>query len=328
MALYVADGIRERIEQLAASGRADHVLGLAHHWKLGAPWSEERVATFESRWDIRLPSSYRAFLVEVAASGAGPGGGLWAPGGQDDNAIDEATLALLKEPFPHAAAWNRDPAWIRDVLHAEDGAAWEEYYAPSWTRGALNIATLGCDVDVLVVVGGPQADRIWIDDRAGEAGIYPEDGLDFAGWYRAWLAAAEAKVATPPVVRTDPMRGRPAETLPLPDTLLVEKLRALVDAPGGTDLGALGGIGRHHGRAHWKQGPLLKELVKGAPLADESDAGRLLQAAVALARTGVAVAIADLFVLWLDEERARSGRDYLGRELHTPARPFLVITPA
>jgi hypothetical protein len=280
--------VAARLARVPESAR-DPVFGAGHGWQLRPCWPEERIAAFEARWSVSLPPDYRAFLRDAGAGGAGPAYGLVE--------IDErAELAALREPF--------------DV---ESG------------RGSLTIATLGCGMDVLLVVSGPLAGRIFIDDRVNGRGIYSEAELGFAEWYAMWLVWVEAGAPRPQPERPRVVRGRPRITRSLDGDDRIAALQRALDAPGGTDLGALGRVGRHNGRSFFKQGPALGAAGEGAALDDASEIGRLLASAIELAKSGVAVALADLFVLWLDEASAWTAADYLGRPLAYPAKRWLVI---
>ena len=60
--------------------------------------------------------------------------------------------------------------------------------------GAMRIGDMGCGIDVLLVVSGPEHGHIWEDHRESEGGIYPaqsvapergEAKMTFATWYES-----------------------------------------------------------------------------------------------------------------------------------------------
>jgi hypothetical protein len=71
------DGVRDRLARLAKRRDARSVFGAAaHRFRLAPPLGERDVEAVEEQFGGPLPESYRSFLVEVGASGAGPGYGL------------------------------------------------------------------------------------------------------------------------------------------------------------------------------------------------------------------------------------------------------------
>ncbi len=69
--------VRDAVAALAQSDRGCLRFGAAHHrYEFAAPLDEDAVSACEVALAVRLPADYRAFVREVAASGAGPGYGL------------------------------------------------------------------------------------------------------------------------------------------------------------------------------------------------------------------------------------------------------------
>jgi hypothetical protein len=119
----------------------------------------------------------------VGDGGAGPGYGLYPLGGSEmrHSRFEWWQLPdLLRTAFPHQQSWNH---------YVDDGS----YLDPWSAAGSLPIATLGCTMDVILVVTGAHPGQVWMDDRGSDGGIQPLAD-DFAGWYLDWLG-------TDPVVR-------------------------------------------------------------------------------------------------------------------------------
>jgi len=336
------EALRRRLSALSVHPRGSEVFGSSRHgWRLQPPWSAAAIATFEARHGICLPIGYRAFLGGVASSGAGPLYGLfepgtWVPGAEAESWEGTADLAPLAEPFPYQQAWNLPGERIEELWAASDEGddrIFAEYLDPAIARGAMPIADMGCAIRVLLVISGPEAGRIWIDDRANGRGIWPEDGLGFTTWYESWLAAAEAQVEMRPRSRGRGPAGRPTRSRSVSEVVdaalldrFLARLQEHLAAARDLDLGDLGAIELRGSRATFRQGPALLAAVQtGAAIPQGTEAGVVLAQAYTLARTGVAVQIGERLTLWLDEPPAWSVLDYLGRERSHAARPLLSI---
>ncbi|GJM13163.1 MAG: hypothetical protein DHS20C12_15660 [Pseudohongiella sp.] len=175
-----------------------------HNYSLNETLSESEIASFEKDHSIILPQDYRLFLLRVGNGGAGPYYGL--------ERLEDALFADLdnKEeservdpstPFPLSEPWK-----MRFDGDEEDIAALkvfeEEYFAPKWETGLLRIANYGCGVWFNLIVNGPEFGNIWVDDRAGDGGLFPDNyygqtsRTTFLDWYELWLDESlhEAKV--------------------------------------------------------------------------------------------------------------------------------------
>ena len=72
---------KERILTLDRVKGAQRIHGASHHgWRLAPPWTEPQLERFEEQRRVELPAGYRSWLLQVSASGAGPGNGLFEPG--------------------------------------------------------------------------------------------------------------------------------------------------------------------------------------------------------------------------------------------------------
>jgi hypothetical protein len=147
-----------------------------HRYRMGAPLTEEQVATFELEYAVTLPDGYRQFLLKVGSGGAGPYYGVLPLGHH------KTALHLLSQPFPHAADWNEE--YLPD----------DEYFSDELTRGAMRICNTGEGGYELLVVTGTDAGNIWADGRYANQGLMPlphsRDPLqhmDFLDWYMDWL---------------------------------------------------------------------------------------------------------------------------------------------
>ena len=130
-----------------------------HRGELGPRIAEETMVAIESHYG-ELPADYRAFLIDVAGWGAGPGYGLFSP-------VAKNQIRLAAGDF-----------------------SWEHETAPaSPPRGVLALAHAGCGVMWLIVLDGPHRGEVWLDARSSN-GKVRRVAPSFDAWYRGWLVTA------------------------------------------------------------------------------------------------------------------------------------------
>ena len=306
--------IKARIERLSQHPNSRRVFGAAHHrWQLTAPLSPEQVAPFEERHRVGLPRAYRHWLLEVGASGAGPGNGLfalgrWNLGGKSDRAWTAKQFGPLGTPFPY-----------RIATEPHRGSL----------AGALPLCDFGCGIVGVLVTTGPEQGRIWIDHRreSADGGLVPEDGLDFDGWITAWLAEAERQASEhqpPPKQHVE----RPYEVLPVasivPEAELValrDRTLARVREKQFANIGRLGKFFFQGGRVQFSPSPTLwSAALKGSPLPAIAESAlpevttlTKLFAALLAAPVFTEIEVPGLLIARLSQRESTSYRDYLGR---------------
>ncbi|WIX76114.1 SMI1/KNR4 family protein [Amycolatopsis carbonis] len=195
------DGVRGR---LAKRRDSRSVFGAsAHGFRLAPPLREPEAEGVEEQFGTSLPEPYRSFLVEVGASGAGPGYGLlgfrrsgrrweFAVGDRRGDGVDSRAEFPHRELFHHAERPDfttipreRWPELSRS-LDASNEAG---------THGTLPLCHRGCGHYDLLVVTGPDRGALWFDCEASDGGIGPRaDGrgrMTFDPWYLGWLAEVE-----------------------------------------------------------------------------------------------------------------------------------------
>lgn len=220
--------ILESLTRLRKSKAARNVFGAeTHRFKLNPPLTQEAVAAFESTHRVRLPPDYRAFLLHVGSSGAGPNYGLYkslelketdAPHPYNESG---SLVGSLSQPFPHRQAWNLSspdelghvesdhaPGFkqaIRPKSTEEERAeqtereAWDTWQAQYWAShhfdGAIPLGDVGCCLLQWLVITGDEAGHVWNDFRADRRGILPLQigslqRVTFLQWYQSWLDSA------------------------------------------------------------------------------------------------------------------------------------------
>ncbi|GAA4300999.1 SMI1/KNR4 family protein [Actinomadura luteofluorescens] len=155
--------------------------------ELGPPCRLEELLDLERRLDVRLPESYRDFVLRVGDGGAGPGHGLW-PLRRSAKWADRGVYAprYLATPFPFTA---RVPGERFEEL--DEHADYEDALT-----GSMIIAEIGHGAYFRMVVTGASPGRVWRDEVRGLRGALTP-GLDFADWYANWLLRLGALKGTP-----------------------------------------------------------------------------------------------------------------------------------
>jgi hypothetical protein len=171
-----------------------------HRYVLNPCLSEQQVREVEARLGIALPDDYRRFLLFMGNGGAGPAYGLFSL--EDSLAHSLEEVRLLREPFPHAKAWNLTQEELGlDRDRVPDYVAFDEaYFNDAYAKGALQICHEGCAYYFLLVVTGNERGYMWFDGRASDGGIFPlsappdnsDERLSFLAWYERWLDHALA----------------------------------------------------------------------------------------------------------------------------------------
>ncbi len=162
-----------------------------HHYAFGPTVLEARVTGFEARHGVRLPESYRRYLLEVGDGGVGPENGVVPLSGEGLHASldlpERSWSGHLAMPFPLTERENpsidadNPIQWPR-----ERGTNGEDFSEKRWIAGTLIICDAGCGSVYRLVVTGEARGQVWSDNRYADLGLTP--GPDFHTWYLNWLA--------------------------------------------------------------------------------------------------------------------------------------------
>lgn len=206
--------LKKKLTQLAILDATFEVFGSeSHQYQFKPCLSNKDIQTFESRYNIRLPSEYRNFLLEVGNGGAGPGYGLSGLSEiKSEDVISEKlyqeNYEILSKPFPLTEAWNDLDLIVTNNTGSVTNN--DAYFDDKFIQGTLTITNYGCGIYAMLVITGEQSGKIWIDDRTNDNGIYPtslnfchafhdtnpddshldsdqEQPLNFYDWYEDWL---------------------------------------------------------------------------------------------------------------------------------------------
>ncbi len=207
------DGILAKLSSLRQLDTRFEIFGAgAHEYQFNPPLLEIEIASIESKYGLRLPDEYRAFLLKIGNGGAGPFYGIFPLGMQDHN-FDLCAwengylLGNPSAPFRFNKAWNASSEFLsqqpqpdENTCQEDEDRMWEEwdkkleaeYWAPEIMDGAIPISHEGCALRDWLVVTGPLAGTVWKDYRADLRGVEPCSGSDgapmsFCNWYLQWL---------------------------------------------------------------------------------------------------------------------------------------------
>lgn len=306
--------IIERIKVLAQAEGAGSVFGSRHHrWAFTPPWPEERILEFEQIHGGTLPKGYRHWIGQIGAGGVGPGNGLFEPGTFDVGRGPQSCkrrFGPLGKSFPYGTE--------------SDGHRGK-------LPGAIPIAEIGCGTLILLVTGGEQAGRIWVDDRANGDGLRPEDGLDFQGWIRMWLDAVERETRDP----WKPLSGHanePDKIIAAEDILEANRLAVwasdIRNSLENTQLVQVDQLGHFRLRGSslsFVQSDGLRKAREPDEVPGEGVPSEVFREAFRRS-PWVAIEVPGLFVTWVAERQAVEGLDYLGRPYTVSRyRRFLVV---
>jgi hypothetical protein len=174
-----------------------------HRYKFNPRLTEHEVSDFERIHRIKLPSDYRRFLLEIGNGGSGPAYGLF-PLADWNFELDISDPSYLSTEFPHTDKWNMSQDFSTDnddYYETEAFLNWEqEYFSTKNTTGSIRICHYGCAIYYLLVISGPEAELVWVDDRANDQGIYPAISkltgkrLMFTDWYDEWLTESMEQI--------------------------------------------------------------------------------------------------------------------------------------
>ena len=206
-------GAIERIkEKLTELRERDTKLWVAdanmHEYQLSPPLSEEVIANWEARAEVKLPEEYRLFLRELGEGSAGPGFGM--------RKLTETNLTpYLKEPFPLVEPFLGLESIDTSKLDREQ--EWEAYkkFAAEWDKiphgGILFLTDYGCDIYGGLVLNGKYRGQIWISESNSPSyspfgySVHLHDPdqepradipkhFTFYQWYEHWLDGALTEV--------------------------------------------------------------------------------------------------------------------------------------
>jgi hypothetical protein len=145
---------------------------------------ERAIAAFEARHGITLPDGYRRFLLEVGGDGDGPPSSGLVRLGQTDHFMtlehrrNWSKLPRIAQDFPFTRTW----CWEFEDYDSDEEC---EQKRSRVQNGTLYLGSNGGGIHWLLVVTGPERERIW---QLTDVGVCPtKPKRDFLRWYEDWL---------------------------------------------------------------------------------------------------------------------------------------------
>lgn len=154
---------------------------------LNPPLAEQGLRAFEVSHRVRLPETFREFLLRVGNGGMDgpPYHGLvplrlcpWREG--DHTRRYWVDLPDLARPFPFKQRW-----FHAEQVPEEVAAGSDQSLAEQTSNGCLFLGEDGCGADWRLVVSGPCRGTVWYADHLGVAPTKPK--RDFLQWIEDWL---------------------------------------------------------------------------------------------------------------------------------------------
>ncbi len=124
---------------------------------------------------MTLPVEYSEWLTWFANGGVGPDNGIYPLSDWDVIYGQRVSTVRLDRPFPYTEPFHPDD---EDDSHRD---------------GTVTLAWSG-NYEHFLVVTGPCAGEVWVDDRGNDAGFYPFEAqgmrLGFYDWVDSWITRA------------------------------------------------------------------------------------------------------------------------------------------
>ena len=131
----------KRVAELSKKDPRRDVFGASvHQYALPSPLDPAKLVAFEKKRRVKLPTDYRAYVLELADGGAGPYYGVYSL------AKSSGVSPRLDEPF---VPLSYDEALARDPDDVDS------------TPGLLRISDQGCGHTVALVVSGDERGTVW-----------------------------------------------------------------------------------------------------------------------------------------------------------------------
>ncbi|WP_420573244.1 SMI1/KNR4 family protein [Kordia sp.] len=193
--------IKEKLAKAKKIDTSYNVFGArSHQYIIDTPATEKEVIQFEEKYNIKLPSCYRAFLTQIGNGGnhyknsitgnsaAGPDYGIYKLGSVFINCVANTELGYLQKDVFFTENTTFD-MWDRAYEAISDDVTDDEFdeIEASMYAGILTIGHAGCSNFNGIVLNGTQRGRVInIYDELEYPPHYKEE-KNFLDWYESWL---------------------------------------------------------------------------------------------------------------------------------------------
>ena len=189
------DRIKQKLAKAKVVDKEYKVFGASSHkYKIGKTVSLDNIQSFEEKYSVVLPASYREFLLNIGNAGhghnksaAGPFYGIY-PLGYGVDSFTEKSEKFLSDPVSIHPNMT-DESWSELTAPTEDESISDEEYENAIGKvfsGLLCIGTQGCTSYHAIVLNGVHAGRVVnINIDYGKPHFTYEK--TFLDWYERWL---------------------------------------------------------------------------------------------------------------------------------------------
>ncbi|KQB37340.1 SMI1/KNR4 family protein [Flavobacterium aquidurense] len=168
----------------------------SHKYILGDTVTPTQILNFENEYEVKLPESYKAFLLHIgnggisyANSAAGPSYGIYPLGKNTNEFIDENTKVYLKEDckiYPNMT--NEFWAHLIKNIEEDDDISNEDFNIELGKifSGLLPIGSQGCSYCHALVLNGKFKGKVVNVDIDRQKPFFAFES-NFLDWYERWL---------------------------------------------------------------------------------------------------------------------------------------------
>ena len=165
MPIYETKDYEKVISRIRVKVRQKNIL-------LGQCLTEEEIIAFENKCKVRLPQSYRLFLMHV--------------GNGCHSMLEECPLKSLDDIKPKdlSQPFMLEEAWIGEADDRELSVVRREIVNNIY-QGEIELINLGCGMSYNLIVTGNSRGEMW---NFTDVGVQPCcERQDFLGWFELWL---------------------------------------------------------------------------------------------------------------------------------------------
>lgn len=183
--------IRQKLTRAARTPGAEQVFGAGSHgYRVNEPMTLEELDTLQKKWGVLLPEAFAAFLTGIgnggpgSYGGAGPYYGIYGTDSMEPD-VERLAQASLFRMSPAAQDWQSQDTEEYAVDESLDDDAYNEAFA-DLLKGTLEIGTMGCDNEILLIVSGEHRGRVVYMNMEYQKPFFTHE-KNFLDWYERWL---------------------------------------------------------------------------------------------------------------------------------------------
>lgn len=183
--------IREKLLRAAQTPGAEQVFGAGSHgYRINEPMTPEALHALQKKWGVELPEAFAAFLTGIgnggpgSYGGAGPYYGIYGTGSMEPD-VERLAQASRFRISPATRDWQSQDTEEYAVDESLDDEAYDEAFA-DLLKGTLEIGTMGCDNEILLIVSGEHRGRVVYMNMEYQKPFFTYE-KNFLDWYERWL---------------------------------------------------------------------------------------------------------------------------------------------